>query len=159
MMTISKMALFASGVSSLLAFGAPVLANANDYSRRQAARHEIRGDLREIRRDRAELRRDRTELVRDRADLRQLYRSGASRGEIHSKKQEVRSGAREVAQGRRELRRDYAELRRDRGRFGFGDSGRFDNRDRWHRYDNGRRNWGRDRFDGQNRWGWGNGRR
>jgi hypothetical protein len=150
MKTKSTITLFAAGLVTLMAFSAPAQADVNHLSRfprhdvrQPAARQEIRGDRREIRNDRAELGRDQAELGRDREDLRNLYRSRASRGTIEGKKAEIRQDAREINQGRREIRDDYAELRRDRGSFGSGNDGRFGARHDWNRYDNGRWGWQR----------------
>jgi hypothetical protein len=148
MKTKSTITLFAAGLVSLAAVSAPAQADVNRWNRfprhdirQPAARQEIRGDRREIRNDRAELGRDQAELGRDRTDLRNLYRSRASRGAIEGKKAEIGQDLREINQDRREIRGDFAELRRDRGSYGYGNDGRFGNRYDWNRHDNGR--WGR----------------
>ena len=150
----STSTLFAAGLVSLAVFSAPSQAEPNHWNRfprhdvqPTTPRQEIRKDWRELHKDRAELGRDQAEIGRDRADLRNLYRSRASRGAIEGKKAEIRQDVREINHDRREIRDEYAELRRDRGSFGNGNDHRFAAHRDWHRNDNGR--WGR---------GWNSGR-
>jgi hypothetical protein len=131
----SLLSFSALGMVSLLGMAMPNFAEAKSWT--------------DVRNSRAELRRDQAELQRDRTDLRNLYRSGASRSDINNKRNEIRGDLREVAQGRRELRNDYFDLRRDRS----GNYGRFDKDHRWNRYDNGR--WeAYDRWSPRDRWAW-----
>ncbi|MGE5216305.1 MAG: hypothetical protein ACM3SP_04790 [Chloroflexota bacterium] len=137
MKTKTSIALLAAGIVSLLALGTPNLADANARNRQKkldkAARHELNKDA--------------AELQRDRADLRNLYRSGASRSDIYNKKAEIRDDLREIFQDRRQ--RGYGDYRRDHG-----DYSSYGNRSRWSRDDSGWWNWGRNRWNGRNRWGW-----
>jgi SMC interacting uncharacterized protein involved in chromosome segregation len=139
----TSLVLMGAGLLSALTLALPRDSQADGrYSRRSAARQEIRQNWREIRSDRAELRRDVQEYHRDIHALRQARRHGASPEEIARLRGEVRQGAREIAQDRRELREDYAELRRDLDRYGYYNRGHYRNRHWW----------------GWSRWGWGSGR-
>jgi hypothetical protein len=138
MKTKISMTLIAAGILSLLALGTPNLADANSRNRLKkldkAANHELGKDT--------------AELQRDRADLRNLYRSGASRGDIYRKKGEIRDDLREIAQDRQQSYGRYGDNRYDNQRY----DNRYDNRDRWSRNDNSWWNWGnnwgnRDRWD------------
>jgi hypothetical protein len=135
MRTKTRIALLAAGIISLVALGAPNLAGANERSRSkklgQAAQRELG--------------RDSAELQRDRADLRNLYRSGASRGEIYRKQAEIRGDLREIAQDRQQLYGRYDDYRYDRYRH----DNRYGYYNRGNRNDNGWWNW--------SNWGnWGN---
>lgn len=144
----TSMVLLAAGVVSLLALGRPNLADADWRSRQKkldhAAARQGNNTRAELYKDRAEYRRDLGELQRDRGDLRRLSRSGASRSEIERKRAEIQQDLGEISQERREIHDDFGALRQDGYNYGSGNSGRYDNRDRWNRNDQ--------------RWGWGNNR-
>jgi septal ring factor EnvC (AmiA/AmiB activator) len=136
-----------AGFFSALLLSDTVLADSRRSHR--AGRGEIRESYREVQRSRAELRKDFGELRRDRAELRNDIRRGAPRHEIARGKAEIRRDWREIEQDRRELRRDQAELRRDLGKYGYsnhsyrrdrnyGNSGWWNNDNRW---DRGRSGW------------------
>lgn len=134
----TTMALMAAGIVSLLALGTPDLADANARNRQkkldQAARRELS--------------KDHSELQRDRRDLQNLYRSGASRGDIYRKKAEIRDDLREIYQDRR----NYGNYRGDRNDDRY--YGWYGNQGRWNRHDNGWWNRNNDRWSSRGRWGW-----
>jgi hypothetical protein len=138
MKTKTSVVWLAAGIISLLALGLPNVADANSRSRLkkldQTARHELGKDS--------------AELQRDRVDLHNLYRSGASRGDIYRKKAEIRDDLREIYQDRQQLSRNYGDYRRDRFDQRYDNSVWNGNRGRWNRNDNGWWNWGNS--------GWGN---
>lgn len=140
MKTKTSIALIAAGIVSLVALGTPNLADANSRNRLKkldkAANHELGKDT--------------AELQRDRADLRNLYRSGASRGDIYRKRAEIRDDLREIAQDRQQLYGRYGDNRYDNYR--YGNYSGYGNRDRWNRNDNGWWNWGNSSWGNRNRW-------
>jgi hypothetical protein len=144
MKTKTSMALIAAGIVSLVALGTPNLADANSRNRLKkldkAANHELGKDT--------------AELQRDRADLHNLYRSGATRGDIYRKKGEIRDDLREIAQDRQQLYGRYGDYRYDNNRY----DNRYGNHDRWSRNDNASRNdnswwnWGNNYWGNRDRW-------
>jgi hypothetical protein len=155
----TSIVLLAAGVVSLLALGRPNLADADWRSRQKnldrAAARQTNNNRAELYRDRAEYRRDVGELERDKADLRRLYRSGASRGDIVRKHAEIRQDLGEIVQDRREIRDDFGAVRRDQYNSGWGNYGRYDNRDRWSSNDRSWWGWGNNRPTNYGRWDYG----
>jgi hypothetical protein len=139
MMKKKSILFLAAGILSLLALGTPNLADANARNRQKkldkSAHHQVNNAT--------------AELQRDRADLRNLYRSGASRAEIDRKREEIRDDLSQIYQNGDQLG-NYGAYRGDRDR---DDDGWYGNRSRSSRNDNGWWNWGRNQSNRRDRWG------
>ena len=137
MKTKTSIYLLVAGIVSLLALGTPNLADANARNRQKkldkSAHHQVNNAT--------------AELQRDRADLRNLYRSGASRADIERKRDEIRDDLSQIYQNRDSLG-NYGGYRGDRD-----DDDGYRNRSRWSRNDDGWWNWGRNRSNRRDRWG------
>ncbi|HVO93954.1 MAG TPA: hypothetical protein VMT22_13985 [Terriglobales bacterium] len=133
MMKKGSRVLLAAGILSLLALGTPNFADANARNRQKkldkSAHHELNNAT--------------SELQRDRADLRNLYRSGASRTDIDRKREEIRGDLSQIYQDRGQLG-SYGGHRNDYGWYG--------NRSRRSQNDDGWWNWGWNRSNRRDRW-------
>jgi len=137
MMKKKSILFLAAGILSLLALGTPNLADANARNRQKkldkSAHHQVNNAT--------------AELQRDRADLRNLYRSGASRADIERKRAEIRDDLSQIYQNRDQIG-NYGAYRGDRD-----DDDGYGNRSRRSQNADGWWNWGSNRSNRRDRWG------